>query len=244
MAIERRVRIVRDSEALDPRKEYDGHSSRMICWHRRYNLGDEHSYDSDDFLKELACEADAETEKRIDYLENGYYNSVYEHAKTIDIEDCHGFAAGKVNGQVNALIEIVVRNNFVMLPLYLYDHSGITMSTGSFDCKWDSGQVGWIICDKKTIDAHFDGDRDKAEDALRADVKVYDQYLTGDVYGYVVEERDTVDCPCCDRPFEWAQTASCWGFYGDNVRENGMADHLSDDLIVLAENADIEYPAD
>ncbi len=37
----------------------------------------------------------------------------------------------------------------VILPLYLYDHGGITMSTGPFSCRWDSGQVGWIYAEKK-----------------------------------------------------------------------------------------------
>jgi len=40
---------------------------------------------------------------------------------------------------------------YVILPLYLYDHGGITMSTGAFSCPWDSGQVGWIYAPKKTF---------------------------------------------------------------------------------------------
>ena len=39
----------------------------------------------------------------------------------------------------------------VLLPLYLYDHSGITMNTGGFSCPWDSGQVGWIFADGNAI---------------------------------------------------------------------------------------------
>lgn len=35
-------------------------------------------------------------------------------------------------------------SNSIILPLYLYDHSGITISTGPFSCSWDSGQVGYI----------------------------------------------------------------------------------------------------
>lgn len=235
MTIERRVRIVRDSEAFDPRKEYDCHSSRMICWHRKYELGDEHNYSCDDFLRELACEADASVEEKIDHLENEVYTDLCEYAEQHGVEDCHKYAAGEVSIKVEAIVEKAVSDGYVMLPLYLYDHSGITMSTGSFDCKWDSGQVGWIVCDKKTIDADFNGDRDKAENALRDEVTTYDQYLTGDVYGFIVEERETVDCPSCERPFGWEHTDSCWGFYGSDVRENGMADHLGNDLIALAE---------
>ena len=41
------------------------------------------------------------------------------------------------------------------LPLWLYDHSGISMSCGTrtypYNDQWDSGQVGWIIAMKNTI---------------------------------------------------------------------------------------------
>ena len=39
----------------------------------------------------------------------------------------------------------------VSLPLYLYDHSGITMNTTGFTCPWDSGQVGIIFVSRETI---------------------------------------------------------------------------------------------
>ena len=35
-------------------------------------------------------------------------------------------------------------NDFVFRPLYLYDHSGLSMSTSPYSCTWDSGQVGYI----------------------------------------------------------------------------------------------------
>ncbi len=97
------------------------------------------------------------------------------------------------------------KENLIVLPLYLYDHSGITMSTASFSCSWDSGQVGFIYCKKGT-----EGLTDQQIiENLEAEVKTYDQYLTGDVYGYIVEDLtgEHID--------------SCWGFYG---REDAIAE--------------------
>lgn len=88
-------------------------------------------------------------------------------------------------------------DNAVVLPLYLYDHSGVTMSTSSFSCQWDSGQVGyiWAVPD----DNYSEQDLTQI---LQQEVVEYDQYLTGDVYGYTIEDEDgkVVD--------------SCYGFYG------------------------------
>jgi len=117
----------------------------------------------------------------------------------------------------------------VILPIYLYDHSGLTIRTTPFDCRWDSGQIGWIYCDAERLREDFDGDRNLAEKALRAEVAVYDNYLTGEVYGFIVEE-------CEDG--EWEHVDSCYGFYGDDIHTNGIADYLGDDeLITLAESA-------
>lgn len=94
------------------------------------------------------------------------------------------------------------------LPLYLYDHGGITMRTGPFSDPWDSGRVGYIYVHKtdalkewgrKRLSPYL---RRKVLEVLNGEVQVYDEFITGQVYGYVVtgpdgEHRD-----------------SCWGFFG------------------------------
>jgi hypothetical protein len=86
-----------------------------------------------------------------------------------------------------------------VLPLFLYDHSGITMSTTSFSCGWDSGQVGYIYVDGDRIRKEYGDDseetRKKVIKVLQSEVKVYDQYIMGDVWGFVIEqEQDDCDC--------------------------------------------------
>jgi len=99
---------------------------------------------------------------------------------------------------------------FIIIPLYLYDHSGITMNTTGFSCGWDSGQVGFIYTTKEKIRECFGVKLcrkeivEKAMEVLQREVKVYDDYLTGNVYGFVTfkdGEEESID--------------SCWGFYGD-----------------------------
>lgn len=97
----------------------------------------------------------------------------------------------------------------VILPLYLYDHSGITMNTTGFSCPWDSGQVGFIFVSKEKIRKEFGVKyvtkkvMEKIEKQLVGEVETYDQYLTGDVYGYRITDTEKDE-----------ELDSCWGFYG------------------------------
>ncbi len=105
--------------------------------------------------------------------------------------------------------------NVVYLPLYLYDHTGITMNTTGFSCPWDSGQVGWIYTTYSEIESEFgqvtDEVIDKVKNILRNEVRIYDDYLRGEVYGFILEEKKT--CDCCGH-VEYEETDRCWGFYG------------------------------
>ena len=116
-------------------------------------------------------------------------------------------------------------NPVIALPLYLYDHSGITMSTSPFSCRWDSGQVGFIYVTCERVRKEYGwkritkARRDKILTYLNGEVQTYDQYLTGDVYGFIIsdEDGDEVD--------------SCWGCYGrDYCEQEAQATirHLSE----------------
>ena len=164
-------------EPYDSPREWDPLGT-MICFHRRYNLGDKHDYNKNDY-------------------------STWTEMKEAIIEG---------------------ENAKIILPLYLYDHSGITISTGSFSCGWDSGQVGWIFASEDRIkkecnvDVITDDVLDKVTKMLEGEVETYDQYLTGDVYGYRISKIDK-----CNHGHEHKdEIDSCWGFYGmDSVEEAG-----------------------
>lgn len=125
-------------------------------------------------------------------------------------------------------------NRLIYLPLYLYDHSGITMSTGSFSCSWDSGLVGWIFCTGTTAIREWGKTRltkkviESARKYLEGEVETYDQYLTGQIYGFTIYEHVEGYSP-----EDGEQIDSCWGFfssnYGSDWKEMGMADHWPDD---------------
>lgn len=118
-------------------------------------------------------------------------------------------------------IKSEIPDGSIVRPLYLYDHSGITMSLGRFSCPWDSGRVGiiWLSleaarkawCPNRpnvTWDSYIKwGDkaitmREAANLVIEGDVETYDQFISGEVFGYVAKDSsgDHID--------------SCFGFYG------------------------------
>ncbi len=114
-----------------------------------------------------------------------------------------------------------------ILPLYIYEHGGVTMSTGAYSCVFDSGQVGWgYITEERAKVMGCVGPEwttERLEESIRAEVKTFDDYLTGRCYGYMVLGAD-------DDALE-----SCWGFIGDleYVREEARAaaDYAEDPAI-------------
>jgi len=98
----------------------------------------------------------------------------------------------------------------VVLPLYMMDHSGLSISTSdvtfrAFDSAgWDWGRVGLTYADAASIRAEYGVRRigrrlrERVEDLLRAEVEEYDRFLSGDAYCYAIEDPDgqVVDS-CC-----------------------------------------------
>jgi len=140
--------------------------------------------------------------------------------KRYNLGDKHDYTHGDYEGW-DEMAEAIKRNEkaVIVKPLYMYDHSGLTISTSPFSCPWDSGRIGFVIVTRKAILECFGVKRitkailERAEKNLEGEVKTYDQYLTGDVYGFQLEEDGEV-------------IDSCSGFYGSDFKTNGILDHL------------------
>ena len=105
----------------------------------------------------------------------------------------------------------------VKLPLILYDHSGLWMSTGRqwpFNCPWDTSMLGYIyVAHEKIAKEYGDANKKniaKATECLQSEVETYSQFISGAVYGYIVEDA------------AGEHLDSCWGYYGHDYEENGL----------------------
>lgn len=96
----------------------------------------------------------------------------------------------------------------ILLPLYLYDHSGLSMRTVDFGDPWDSGMVGWIYCELEKARKEYSVKqvtptiRKKIQDIMRLEVELYDAHLACECYGWQVSDEDG------------NHLDSCWGYHG------------------------------
>lgn len=193
-----RLSIYYDSDCESPR-QYDN-VGKMVCWHRRHDLGDSHNLNCETFHEELAQQVDDSVEEQLYRVKGELYDVLY-HCVTVDgglnwSEGCQ-YAHNATQPLAHAIVERAL-DGCAILPLYLYDHSGLAMSTSGFSCPWDSGPVGYIYCLPETIEREFNGDMEKARKALETEVEVYSAYLSGECFGYQLG-----DDGCC-------------GFIGEN----------------------------
>ncbi|MAN97756.1 MAG: hypothetical protein CMN16_01490 [Roseovarius sp.] len=164
------IKIYHDPDAESPREW--SNLGTLLCWHRRYRLGDSHQFGSPEaILRDLAGVSDQ---------------------SDLSMEQLRDRAERKA----------------ILLPVFLYDHSGLAMNTIGFHCPWDSGQVGYVYVTLAAVRKEFGVKRvtkslrEKAEDILRGEIVSYDAYLGGRVYGYVIDQ-------------DGEEVEDCWGFVGD-----------------------------
>lgn len=198
------VKIYADDDVRNPFKEYD-QLGKIVHWHRDYDFGER----IDPSTLETSCP-----------MCNGLGTG-----DPIDCDEC-GDTGRCVTGNVVEWLR-ETHDAVVILPLGLLDHSGLHMWVGggahwTDSAGWDSGTVGFIYATRedvlenwgvKSLDQIVENHKGEkltvleyAERVLRNEIETFDQYLTGDVYGYVIYMPDGEES---ERIGD-----SCWGFYG------------------------------
>jgi len=169
------IKISQDECAENPREAWDN-LGVMVCFHNRYNLGDQnHGLNKDGFNSWNELE---------DYIKKEY-------------------------------------DPAVILPMYMYDHGIQRVKVGSFQgllpqghAEFDSGMIGFIYVSKEKVRKEYSVKkiskklRERVAGYLESEVKVYDWWMSGQVYGYQVEAEGIDE--------------SCWGFYGSDHENSGL----------------------
>jgi hypothetical protein len=179
----------------------------MAVSYRGYRLGDEDISDTNFEIECDACEGSGTIDREGPVTERDHLFGL--HTVDYACEKCDG--AGEI--EVNPA-EYFMKNEDarVVIGLFVYEHSGITMSAGARvgevlkqsdvqstdrfvgdSAGWDTSFVGFIYdTPEKVKECIGDNATDEQiEAALRQEVEVYASYLEGDVSFYRVEDEET-----------------------------------------------------
>jgi hypothetical protein len=245
--VEYTLKIMTDDSPESPRN-WDNVCT-MVCFHCGYTLGDNHSYDNgDEFFEDilynicgmkyedfeelstrekykLACESDKVYIQELNLYDysgltistsSGYpYNDSWD-------ADCVGWiyvSKERAMEQYGGIPEKDEEGKFIKTP-HTHSNGSVTYSIKYTPIT----EENW----KEVAKYHMDNE-----------VKTYDQYLRGDVYGYNLVKTVTKQekCPHCGeviKEYEVEEEVdSCWGYYGDCLEDNGILDSLNDELTII-----------
>lgn len=228
------MHIQHDDIADNNPRWWDDHDSVMACFHSRYNLGDKIDVKTpEEFWNNLVCKycsdeeiinalIDMKLEESCVVIDNDNssieetryaiccredqanpwytnlkYNEIATYARgDFSIRDC----------------QILLDKHIAWLPLWLHDHSGLSMDCDTrFRGLWDDGKVGWIVT---AISDGSDNTKNEAERIMRDEVEIYSDYLSGENYGYTLYREEHG---------KWEEIDRAFGFIGTDVFENGIA---------------------
>lgn len=202
------LNIEQDVDSEDPRNWEP--LATMLCFHKGYPLGDKHSYED---------------------IHSALYDLCVQH--NLDADTICAYKDGdNTDKQRDRRIIDELKDYVCIKFLYLYDHSGITMSTNDFRDPWDSGIVGIIYLDKDTtIKEQVIADEvswyEVASSIIEEEVDTYDQWIKGEVYGFTLETVDK--CSHCNQEIREV-VDSMGGFYGEDILTNGMLEYLPEEF--------------
>ena len=141
---------ITQAHEYDSPRNWDCNITSMICFHRRYDLGDKHDFRASEF-------------------------SGWAELKRTIVKKC---------------------DPVLIYPLYGYDHGGFVLATTPFSCSFDSGQVGFIMITRESMNKiGYKRATARVKDILMSiveeELSTYNSYLAGDVYDVTDENGET-----------------------------------------------------
>lgn len=196
-----------DPQSSDP-MDFDM-LGKQVYWHRRMNLGhcykETNKYSPVEWFSRKVIDNCwkwvEQTEKYISWAE--------EQERTGYDADVDTYIENEMD--LGELWEAFDKYH-ISIPVHAYEHGGITISASGRRAGWDSfdsGQLGFVYVSNSDVYKEFNVTkitpeiREKVEQRLISEVEEYDNYLTGQVYGFIIEDENDEELD------------SCWGYLGD-----------------------------
>lgn len=163
--------------------------------------------------------------------------SIYHWIYAKEVVEFGDDVDGNYQEEVDGYSEL---NNYFIFKVEAYIHSGVSLSlfTGTKQCRWDSSVSGYVLVSKSEF-----RDLEIATKAAEGLVETWNRYLSGDVWGFIVEKPNkyytisnnelqnilTADdynndiilldvfTKTAELDHDWEEIDSCWGFYGKDA---------------------------
>lgn len=130
------------------------------------------------------------------------------------------------------------KGEIFMLPIYMYEHGGQTISLEDFHDRFDSGVCAYAFVEKKRIfeeypDATEENWEEKAYKAIQVEIDIYDKYIKGETYAWLLEKAEETEHKRKSDGYvwttiEWELEDSCGGYLGD-PEESGLIEQAVGD---------------
>lgn len=192
--------VIEQEESPEDPRSWDNLGT-MLCYNRSYRLGD--------------CNTNRETKEQLAEICRKYGKSDEEIDEMTLAEEVQF---------------ILDQDDICGLPLWLYDHSGISISARR-QCSWDSSFVGLIFVEKdfylaQTCLKDEEGWKEKAKKTLEGETEIYSDFLEGNVYQWTLYEpvvviRQSMDGKTLSREIdeEGEMIDSMGGFYNPTFED-------------------------
>ena len=124
-----------------------------------------------------------------------------------------GHKIDEIENEDGELVSEELDRRFIWLPIYYYEHGGLSVSTTRsypYNDRWDSGLFGIIAVEKERLRKEHGWrviTKKRREEILRVlegEIEIFDSCCRGEVYGFVVEDE------------EGEEIDACGGYYGDD----------------------------
>ena len=276
------LHIQYDEAGFNPRKDMDN-ICEMACWHRGYSLGDDvqesqpetywcrllrDNVPMDEINRALMSgkinwirvQPNVEDPGLFDVYETSMIQTVVDDSDPKEYLAYSGVRGGALFDCVEDDLNVADCQKLLepyaeWMPLWLYDHSGLSIScgrrTGQYADRWDSGCVGWIVALKSKVMEETveivrgeDGEPIMEEHKHEGRTSTFTyktRPLTEDTWReraieIMESETDLYDEYLRDDLYcytlynwgdgDWVEEDSCGGFIGGDLMENGIADEV------------------
>ena len=148
----------------------------------------------------------------------GYHNDFFVESKEVTKDEVRNLFMSPSELEKDELARRKeIEKQFHVFGLEAYIHSGVVLALrgeGGFpDRQWDVSQLGAVFVSRKEARTEK-----QARTIALAHIKYWNNYLSGNVYGFHIVKMET--CKCCGHTNEEI-VDSAWGFNGD-MEESGV----------------------